>query len=683
MAECLAISTGADPIRNQPGIERVTGADGVDHLNGRHLHLRASRGGRDENRIATRGHDDRSCAEVEQLVNDLLDGTTGTSVWVGHPSRVLIGDLHEIGAGRKPVNTVEERGTVVDQRGTAVHIQEEWEPAVEEGLDRSGDLRKGEGEAARHRGHWAITHLDWGHIEDRGALHVEAVGGGAIDGERRRGEGGRCFGSRRSRDVDTGVGERGGEELPEAIGGDRRGELGGHTEPTERAGGVVRGASERRGDRAVDVDDQIAEGLAEHENRPGLPRGHRTVVVAAHADMVSGRRGFERPRALRCCEPMSPLAAVWFVVGVVALVVGAESLVRGSSRLAARSGLSPVIIGLTVVAFGTSAPELAVSIGAAAGGESEIALGNVVGSNIANVLLVLGLSAVVGGGLAVAQRIVRVDVPIMIVLSALVLVLGLDGRIGRVDGTLFVGVLAIYLVWTVRSALGDPKADDDQDGVPDAAELASEYSSALGREKIRGSSWWRDLVYVLGGLGLLVVGARALVTAATDIARAFDISELVIGLTVVAVGTSLPEIATSVVAAARGQRDMAVGNAIGSNLFNILAVLGITGVLSPITVSSGARGFDLPFMLAVAIACVPIFADGFVLRRWQGGVFLGYYGAYLIWLGLDSADHDLHPTYAVAMGYFVVPLTVLTLVVVGYRAATQGRTGASTDGIVG
>ena len=291
---------------------------------------------------------------------------------------------------------------------------------------------------------------------------------------------------------------------------------------------------------------------------------------------------------------MSPLVAVWFVVGVVALVVGAESLVRGSSRLAARSGLSPVVIGLTVVAFGTSAPELAVSIGAAAGGESEIALGNVIGSNIANVLLVLGLSAVVGGGLVVAQRIVRVDVPIMIVMSALVLVLGLDGRIGRLDGGLFVAILIVYLVWTVRSAVGDQDADEDHDGVADAATLASKYSSALGREKIRGSSLWRDLLYVVGGLALLVVGAQSLVTAATDIARALDISELVIGLTVVAVGTSLPEIATSVVAAARGQRDMAVGNAIGSNLFNILAVLGITGVVSPVIVSSGCLLYTSP-----------------------------------------------------------------------------------------
>ena len=374
---------------------------------------------------------------------------------------------------------------------------------------------------------------------------------------------------------------------------------------------------------------------------------------------------------------MSPLVAVWFVVGVVALVVGAESLVRGSSRLAARSGLSPVVIGLTVVAFGTSAPELAVSIGAAAGGESEIALGNVIGSNIANVLLVLGLSAVVGGGLAVAQRIVRVDVPIMIVMSALVLVLGLDGRIGRLDGGLFVAILIVYLVWTVRSAVGDQDADEDHDGVADAATLASEYSSALGREKIRGSSLWRDLLYVVGGLALLVVGAQSLVTAATDIARALDISELVIGLTVVAVGTSLPEMATSVVAAARGQRDMAVGNAIGSNLFNILAVLGITGVVSPVIVSSGARGFDLPFMLAVAVACLPIFADGFILRRWQGAVFLSYYVAYLVWLGLDAAEHDLQSAFSSLMLYFAVPLTALTVIVVAYRAIGQRRGGLS------
>ena len=374
---------------------------------------------------------------------------------------------------------------------------------------------------------------------------------------------------------------------------------------------------------------------------------------------------------------MSPLVAVWFVVGVVALVVGAESLVRGSSRLAARSGLSPVVIGLTVVAFGTSAPELAVSIGAAAGGESEIALGNVIGSNIANVLLVLGLSAVVGGGLVVAQRIVRVDVPIMIVMSALVLVLGLDGRIGRLDGGLFVAILIVYLVWTVRSAVGDQDADEDHDGGADAATLASEYSSALGREKIRGSSLWRDLLYVVGGLALLVVGAQSLVTAATDIARALDISELVIGLTVVAVGTSLPEIATSVVAAARGQRDMAVGNAIGSNLFNILAVLGITGVVSPVIVSSGARGFDLPFMLAVAVACLPIFADGFILRRWQGAVFLSYYVAYLVWLGLDAAEHDLQSAFSSLMLYFAVPLTALTVIVVAYRAIGQRRGGLS------
>ncbi|MGB1609588.1 MAG: sodium:calcium antiporter, partial [Ilumatobacteraceae bacterium] len=240
-----------------------------------------------------------------------------------------------------------------------------------------------------------------------------------------------------------------------------------------------------------------------------------------------------------------------------------------------------------------------------------------------------------------------------------------------------VAILIVYLVWTVRSAVGDQDADEDHDGVADAATLASEYSSALGREKIRGSSLWRDLLYVVGGLALLVVGAQSLVTAATDIARALDISELVIGLTVVAVGTSLPEIATSVVAAARGQRDMAVGNAIGSNLFNILAVLGITGVVSPVIVSSGARGFDLPFMLAVAVACLPIFADGFILRRWQGAVFLSYYVAYLVWLGLDAAEHDLQSAFSSLMLYFAVPLTALTVIVVAYRAIGQRRGGLS------
>ncbi|MDA2944751.1 MAG: calcium/sodium antiporter [Actinomycetota bacterium] len=377
---------------------------------------------------------------------------------------------------------------------------------------------------------------------------------------------------------------------------------------------------------------------------------------------------------------MTVLTGIAFAIGVVALVGGADSLVRGAARIAARTGLSAVVIGLTVVAFGTSAPELAVSIGAAINDSSDIALGNVIGSNIANILLVLGLSAVAGGGLFVAFRIVRTDVPIMIGLSVALLVLGIDGSIGRIDGAIFVVALIAYVTWTVTSTRREASdtSDLDHDGVSDSVELADQYTAGLDEDLSGSTPLWRDLLAVLAGLVLLVVGAQMLVAAATDIAEAFGVSELVIGLTVVAIGTSLPELATSVVAAARGQRDLAVGNAIGSNLFNILAVIGIASLVSPIRVSDGALGFDLPFMLAVAVACLPMFVNGFELKRWEGGLFVAYYVAYLVWLGLDAAEHGLEPTFSVAMFGFVVPLTVITLVIVGFKGFAEYRRGDVT-----
>jgi cation:H+ antiporter len=349
---------------------------------------------------------------------------------------------------------------------------------------------------------------------------------------------------------------------------------------------------------------------------------------------------------------------VFFVVGVIALVVGAEGLVRGAARLAARTGMSPVVIGLTVVAFGTSAPELAVSVGASINDEADIAIGNVVGSNIANVLLVLGLSAVVGGGLVVAQRIVRIDVPIVVGTSVLVFFLALNGTIGRPEGIVLVALLGVYLTWTIISARkGDGPA------------IESEYTEALDHEKLRASSPWGDLAFVGGGLVLLVIGAQALVSAATDIAEQLGVSQLVIGLTVVAVGTSLPEIATSVLAAARGERDLAVGNAIGSNLFNLLAVLGLTAIVSPtpLNVLDGALTVDIPVMIAAAVACLPLFASGYMLQRWEGGVFLAFYVAYVTWLLLDATEHALRDGYATAMVAFVIPLTAITLGVLGWR----------------
>jgi cation:H+ antiporter len=344
-----------------------------------------------------------------------------------------------------------------------------------------------------------------------------------------------------------------------------------------------------------------------------------------------------------------------FVLGVAALVVGAEVLVRGASALAVRTGLSPVVVGLTVVAFGTSTPELAVSVGAAFRDEAALAVGNVVGSNIFNILGVLGLSAVVGGGLVVAQKIVRIDVPIMIGVSVLLLLLSLDNRIGRVEGiVLFAGIVA-YTVWTVRASRNE------------SAEVAAEYDEAVAAPT---RPVFVDLGLVVGGVVLLVVGADWMVGAASDIARSFGVSDLVIGLTVVAVGTSAPELATSVVAAARGERDIAVGNAVGSNIFNILSVLGLTAIVAPggLPISDDALRLDMPVMVAVAVACLPVFFNGYLLKRWEGTVFVAYYVAYVVFLVLDQTGSGLRDPFAVVMGVFVIPLTVLTLAVVAVRA---------------
>jgi cation:H+ antiporter len=355
----------------------------------------------------------------------------------------------------------------------------------------------------------------------------------------------------------------------------------------------------------------------------------------------------------------------FLVAGLVALVVGAEGLVRGAARLAARTGLSSVVIGLTVVAFGTSAPELAVSVGDVARGGDEagaIAIGNVVGSNIANVLLVLGIAAAVGGSLFVAQRIVRLDVPIMIGASVLVLVFALDERLGRIEGVVLVVALLVYVTWTVVAATREP----------DPA-ITTEYDEALSPEALARASVTSDLAFLVGGLALLVVGSQLLVSAASEIAAELGVSDLVIGLTVVAIGTSLPEVATSVLAAIRGQRDLAVGNAIGSNLFNLLAVLGITATVAPnaIPVAASAVQVDLPVMIAVAVACLPIFANGSVLSRWEGIMFLVGYAGYLTWLVLDATDHESRDSYGNVMLFFVVPVIVVTIATLWYRGRNQ------------
>ena len=340
-----------------------------------------------------------------------------------------------------------------------------------------------------------------------------------------------------------------------------------------------------------------------------------------------------------------------FVLGLVVLVVGADVMVRGASRLAVSFGVSPLVVGLTVVAFGTSAPEMAVSVGSALAGNPDLAIGNVVGSNIANVLLILGISALITP-LLVDEQIIRQEIPIMIGASALLVVMALDGNIGLLESIVLFALVIAYTVFLVIQSRRASKAvqDEFETGIPTST---------------WDSHWAVQIGLIAAGLAMLVVGADWLVDAAVAFARAFGVSDLVIGLTVVAVGTSMPEIATSIVAAMRGQRDIAVGNVVGSNVFNILAVLGAAGIASGagLPVSEAARNFDLWVMLAVAFACLPIMITGREIARWEGVVFLAYYAAYTAWLVLQAQQHDSVQAFSGVMLGYVLPLTVITIVV--------------------
>jgi cation:H+ antiporter len=364
---------------------------------------------------------------------------------------------------------------------------------------------------------------------------------------------------------------------------------------------------------------------------------------------------------------MSVWTFVALVVGLGALVMGAEYLVKGAASIATRLGIQPVIIGLTVVAFGTSAPELAVSVGAAFSGSTDLAFGNVVGSNIANILLILGASAVVSG-LAVSQRIVRIDVPLLVGASVLALVLSLDNRLGRLDGAiLFAGVVA-YTGWLIRDAMRETPA------------VLEEYAESVDdlEEDIADLPVWMQVAFLVGGLVGLLIGSQLLVGSATDIATSLGISDLVIGLTVVSVGTSLPELATSMLAAFRGQRDIAVGNVVGSNLFNLLSVLGATALVAPsgIPVSDASLRFDFPIMLAATIVLAPVFWNGFEIKRWEGGVFLAFYAVFVTYLVLDTSDHAAAAVVGPA-ALIVTPLVLMTFAVTGYQGWRRHRaTGA-------
>jgi cation:H+ antiporter len=345
--------------------------------------------------------------------------------------------------------------------------------------------------------------------------------------------------------------------------------------------------------------------------------------------------------------------------GFVALIVGGEVLVRGASHLAGALGLSPLVIGLTVVAFGTSAPELAVGVTSALGGEPDIALGNVVGSNIANVLLVLGLAALVTPVTA-GIRVVRREVPIMIAASLTFWLMALGGSIQRFEGLLFVAAIVVYTVTLVRGARREEQVSPVED--VEAEARTERVPRALGT----------NVALVAVGLVGLVLGAGWIVDGATAVATGLGIPEIIIGLTIVAGGTSLPEITTSVVAGLRGHRDLAVGNVVGSCLFNLLMVLGVTALVSsePVPVSPDLLAVDVPLMVAAAVACLPIIYTGLTVDRREGSLLLAFYVAYLAYLLLVATDAPAAAAFGSVLILGAVPVAG---VVLGVLAARQWR----------
>lgn len=353
------------------------------------------------------------------------------------------------------------------------------------------------------------------------------------------------------------------------------------------------------------------------------------------------------------------MTIVYFIAGLVFLVIGAELLVRGASRLAAALGISPLVIGLTVVAFGTSAPELAVSVKAALANQAGIAVGNVVGSNIFNVLFILGISALIIP-LVVSKQLIKFDVPIMIALSFSTLFFALDGSFSRIEGIIWLSGLFVYVGFLVYKSR--------QDSRQAAAEIDPEVAELLGNPAEK-QAWIKNLGFIVVGLVLLVLGSRWLVESAVIFAKYLGVSEVVIGLTIVAAGTSLPEVVTSIIAALRGERDIAVGNVVGSNIFNIMAVLGIASIVAPagIPVEASTIRFDIPVMIGVALACLPIFFTGQTISRSEGSLFFAYYVAYTLYLVLVATNNPNLDSFSKIMLYGALPLTVLGLLVFSLR----------------
>lgn len=354
------------------------------------------------------------------------------------------------------------------------------------------------------------------------------------------------------------------------------------------------------------------------------------------------------------------MTIILFIAGFVLLIAGAEFLVRGASKIATYAGLSKLVIGLTVVAYGTSFPELVVSSIGSITGQTDIAVGSVVGSNIFNILCVLGISAIILP-LYISRDLIRLDVPIMIFVSVIMLLFSIDGVISRFESIFLLTLGFVYTWWVIKTGKKESKHED--------------FNS--GEKKILMEKKWKSLsssiFYVLIGLGLLIIGSRWLVNGAAYIARSMGVSELIVALVLVAAGTSLPEAATSIIAAIRKERDIAVGNLIGSNIFNIIFVLGFSGIVATdtIKISSAALKFDIPVMVAVSFACLPVFFTGERIARWEGAIFVGYYLAYTLYLVLTARQHSSLTIFNEIMLSFIIPLTLLTLLVTLLRSVRK------------
>lgn len=351
-----------------------------------------------------------------------------------------------------------------------------------------------------------------------------------------------------------------------------------------------------------------------------------------------------------------------FIAGLVVLILGADLLVRGSSRLAAAFGVSPLVIGLTIVAIGTASPEIAVSLQAAANGQGDLTLGNVLGSNIFNILFILGLTSIVAP-IVIAKQLIRKDAPILLGVSLLTLALVFDGNLGAIEGAILFALLFVYIFFALKQSRSESR------------EVQKEYAEEYAQKESRTiKSIATNITFILAGLGLLVWGSNLLVDSAVQIAKILGVSELVIGLTIVAVGTSLPEVATSVIAALKGESDIAVGNAIGSNIFNLLGVLGIGALVSPggIFVEQRVLQFDLPVMVFVALVTLPVFYIDSRISRTEGGLLLLYYIVYLVYVILRAVESSFLPSVQLFIAFFA-PITFIALVLVAIRSMRTTR----------